>query len=509
MSRTIWIQANQLGRDNSALAELLRPEGFPPPSQVLMIEASDRRVHKRKLVLLLSAMRHFAGEFQKRRITVDYYPLLPDGSHSHRTVEDALRIHLQKFAPAEMSMMELPDVRGRQAAASLLRGLGIPLRTTRNTNVLVDRDAFAADYRSRKHLTADQHYRSMRAQHRLLMDGDRPAGGRWQPHAVTGKPPEHGSIPRPVSFLPDSITCDVIKTVNALFPDHPGTTAGFDLPVTHAQAIALIDDYIAHRLPLSGTCRERMMTGDPLLYNSFAAPFLSIGLLSPLHLLKKIEHAYRTGAAPLDAVERFMRQVLGQREYLYGIYQTLMPAYLASNHLNARRLLPAFFWNGATDLHCLAETIGIALRTGYLNQSQRLMVIGNFATLTGIRPLELLDWFMSLFLDAHEWVTAPNVISMGTFADGGRVADRPTVSGGGPINRISDYCRLCRYSARATTGPHACPLNYLYWNFLDRNRQLSGNPRLALQYRKLSTMSTAERRAIHHTAEKFLLCLPR
>jgi deoxyribodipyrimidine photolyase-related protein len=479
-----------------------------------MIESQDRsalhRYHRRKLILLFSAMRHFAEELRKRKITVDYYPLLRDGSHPHRTFEDALRLHLQKFAPAEITMMELPDIGHRQAAEALIRNFGIPFRTTRNSNMLIDSDAFATEHRSRKRLVMEHHYRSMRKHYHLLMEGDHPVGGRWNFDAANRKPLQHGSIPRPLSFLPDNVTCDVIQTVDALFPDHPGSGVGFDLPVTHAQAIALVDDFVAHRLPLFGDYQDAMVTGEPLLYHSFIAPFLNIGLLSPLHLLKKIEHAYLNGAAPLNAAEGFLRQVLGWREYLYGVYHTFMPEYLTSNYLHARRRLPAFFWNGATDLHCLAETIGLALRTGYLHHIQRLMVVSNFATLAGVRPLALLDWFMGLFLDAYEWVMVPNVIGMGSYADGGRIATKPYVSGGSYINRMSDYCRHCRYSVRARTGSDACPFNYLYWNFFDRHRaRLSGNPRLAMPYRKLHDMTAAERRTIHHAAEKFLLCLPR
>lgn len=508
MSRTVWIQANQLGRDNSALAELLHPAAALPASQVLMVEAPDRstavRYHRRKLVLLFSAMRHFAEELRRRKITVDYYPLQQDDGHAHRTLDDALALHLQKFSPAEFTVMEPPDLGTREATMALLRKSGTPFRILRNSAMLTDRETFAAENRHRKQLLMNPHYRFLRTQFRLLVEGDRPVGGRWMIDARGRRPVNRGAIPRPLSFLPDAITSDVMHTVDALFPDHPGAASGFDLPVTHAQAIALADDFIAHRLPFFSEHREAMLSGEPFLYHSCFSPFLNIGLLSPLHLLKKIEHAYHTGAAPLSATECFVRQVLGWREFLYGAYHTLMPEYRISNHLNARARLPGFFWNGETDLQCLAETIGLALRTGYLHHAQRLMIIGNFATLTGVHPPDLLDWCMSLFLDASEWVTLPSVLGAGTFADGGRIVSRPSAFPGRSIEKRSDYCGHCRYSVRAQTGPEACPFNYLYWDFLDRNHsRLSGNSRLALPYRTLQSRSAAELRDIRLSAGRF------
>jgi len=513
MSRTIWIQAHQLGRDNSALAEIIRPTGPVPPAQVLMIESEEqsrlRPYHRRKLILLFSAMRHFAEELRKRKIPVDYYGLLPDGSHPHRTFREALRLHQQKFSPAEMTMMELPELSGAREASMLAREFGIPLRTTCNTNVLTDRAAFAAGYSERQRLPMEKHYSSLRRQFRLLMDENTPAGGRWSFTPGRQTLPQDRPVPRPLSFLPDSMTSEVIRTVDSLFPDHPGTGTGFDLPVTHAQAIALLDDFIAYRLPRFGTSAETMVAGEPLLYHSFLAPFLNIGLLAPLHLLKKVEHAYHTGAAPLSSVEFFVRQILGWREYLYGIYHTFMPGYRTLNTLEAHAGLPVFFRDGSTDCACLADAITQAIRTGYLHHGYRSTIIGNFATLAGIRPLELFDWFMALFLDAWEWVTLPNVIGMGTYADGGCVTTAPSVSGGRAINRVSDYCARCRYRAGTTTGDAACPFNTLYWDFLERNRtNLSlSHGKLAAPYRRLRTMNTGERRALHQTTKKLFLRL--
>lgn len=475
-----------------------------------MIESVDQSTlypyQKRKLVLLFSAMRHFAAELRKRNLTVDYYALLPDGSHSHGSLEDALRFHREKYGPSELMMMELPDISAQMNASALAKKVGLSFRATRNTNVLVDRESFADEIRAPERLSFEHHYRRQRQRFGLLMDGKMPVGGKWLVEDHSKTPPlDTHNVPRPVSFLPDQTTREVIQSVDALFTDHPGSTKGFDLPVTHAQAIALVDDFVENRLRLFGTHRDAMAVGEPLLYHSFFSPFLNIGLLSPLHLLKKIEHAYLNGQAPLTAVEPFIRQILGWREYLYGTYHAFMPVYLKSNYLDAHRKLPDFFWTGETDLRCLAETTSQALRGGYLHHAQRLMVVSNFVTLLGIQPVEVLHWFMTLFLDAFEWVATPNVFGIGTFADGGLLASTPPVFEGVPIQELSDYCTGCRFSASVVTGPNACPFNYLYWNFLDRNRtRFSGNAEMATSFRRYDQKTSSEKQEIRNAADEFI-----
>lgn len=515
MQRTIWIQANQLGRDNSALAEILRPAGASAPAQVLMVESLDGSTeylfHKRKLVLLFSAMRHFATELQKHKIAVDYYPLLPDGSHQHQSFHDALRLHIERHHPSELVMMDPPDIGQQHAAMELASAFVLPLRFTPNTNFLVDKRDFARDHRGTKGCQMERHYRQQRRRFGILMTGNLPVGGRWNfEPGHRKKLPARRVVPRPVSFLPDQLTLQVIQTVDALFPDHPGSTTGFDLPVTHAQAIALVDDFIENRLRCFGDFQDAMALGEPMLYHSRISPFLNIGLLSPLHLLKKIEHAYEIGQAPLNAAEGFIRQILGWREYMYGCYHLLMPTYLKSNYLSARRKLPSFFWTGDTAMRCLSETITQAIQSGYLHRIQRLMVISNFAALCGVRPAHLLEWFKIVFLDAYEWSVVPNVLGMGTYADGGRLSIKPNLSGGASIQKVSNYCTSCRFSPTISTGPEACPFNYLYWNFLEtKKKRLAGNPRLALPYRNLQRKKKAEKRAIRESAESFLRRLSR
>jgi deoxyribodipyrimidine photolyase-related protein len=475
-----------------------------------MIESVDQSTRypfqKRKLVLLFSAMRHFAAELRKRNLTVDYYSLLPDGSHRHSSFEDALQLHIQEHKPSELVMMELPDVGAQLDAVALAKKMGLPFRTTRNTNFLIDRQIFADEAHARERLSFEHHYRRQRQRFGVLMDGKKPVGGGWIVEEKNNATlPDTRNVPRPVSFLPDQTTREVIQSVDALFIDHPGSTKGFDLPVTHGQAIALVDDFIENRLRYFGTHRDAMAVGESLLFHSFFSPFLNIGLLTPLHLLKKIEHAYQRGQAPLTAVEPFIRQILGWREYLYGTYHAFMPVYLKSNYLDAHRKLPDFFWTGETDLRCLAESTSQALRSGYLHHAQRLTVVGNFVTLVGIQPMEVLNWFMTLFLDAFEWVAVPNVLGIGTFADGGLLTTTPPVSEGTSIQGSSNYCIGCRFSPSIKTGPNACPFNYLFWSFLDRNRaKLSGNAQMTALYRKFDQKTSSEKREVCDSTDEFL-----
>ena len=511
MGETVWIQATQLSRDNSALAPLLRRSERSAEARVLMIESEERsrlyRYHKRKLVLLFSAMRHFAAELRKRGLEVDYYPLDPEGRH--RNFRDALQRHVEQYRPSGLVTMELLDRSHARDAETLAAGLGIPLRVTPTTMVLTDRHHFAEEHRGKMRLRMDQHYRGIRKRLRILMEGDRPVGGRWSTDPENRRALPPGTpIPTPRVFPPDTVTSEVIVAVNRIFGDHPGETGAWTLPVTHRDAIVWVDDFVVTRLTHFGTYQDAMLDQEHLLFHSLISPLLNIGLLSPLHLVKRVEHAYETGHAPLNAAEAFIRQVIGWREYIYGVYWLRMPELAEANILKAHRLLPEFFWSGDTAMRCLSRCLRQALSTGYLHHIQRLMIISNFATLAGLEPRAVLEWFMTLFLDAYEWVMIPNVMGMGLYADGGGLSSKPYVSSGAYINRMSDYCSLCSFSVKERTGGTACPFNYLYWNFLlTHRRRLGSNPRMGMAYRTLEKKPSAEIRAIRISAREFLEAL--
>lgn len=506
MRTTIWLQANQLSLNNSALV-YGRSAGN---ATVLVIESKQRasiyRYHKQKLVLLFSAMRHMAQRLTDEGFAVDYHALDADGKHKHDTFEEAMQMHIRKHKPDEIVMMELPDYHHAAGIPALAKRLGVPIRILANTMFLTDRHEFARENKNRKRMLMEHHYRTIRKRLGVMMDGEEPAGGKWNYDAENRKPfREDTKIPPPHSCPPDKVTAEVMNMVEALFPEHYGKASPFSLPVTHEESVNALKHFIKHRLKHFGTYQDAMKKGEPLLFHSLISPLINIGLLEPLDVARNVEDAYRKGSVPLNAAEGFIRQIIGWREYMFGVYWMNMPAFAETNFLGADRKLPQFFWTGETEMQCLSECVRQALETGYLHHIQRLMVISNFATLAGLRPKEVLDWFMHLFIDAYDWVMVPNVMGMGMFADGGGISTKPYVSSGAYINKMSDYCNGCTYSVKEKTGEKACPFNYLYWHFLDINKKkLGNNQRMSMMYKLLEKKSATEMKDIRKSSGKFL-----
>jgi deoxyribodipyrimidine photolyase-related protein len=275
--------------------------------------------------------------------------------------------------------------------------------------------------------------------------------------------------------------------------------------VTRADALLALDHFIADCLPRFGDYQDAMRTSEPFLYHAILSPYLNVGLLTARELCDAAQDAWREGRAPLNAVEGFIRQVIGWREYVRGIYWTRMPDYAASNALEATRPLPAFYWTGETDMNCLHQCVADTRAYAYAHHIQRLMVTGNFALLAGLDPQAVEDWYLVVYADAYEWVELPNVHGMVLWADRGLLASKPYAASGAYIDRMSDYCAGCRYDVTAKTGATACPFNYLYWDFLIRNEtRLAGNPRLAMPYRTLAKMTPERRATITGNAKTFL-----
>jgi deoxyribodipyrimidine photolyase-related protein len=346
----------------------------------------------------------------------------------------------------------------------------------------------------------------MRKQHRVLMDGDEPAGREWNFDKSNRKPAPAGlRVPRVPAFAPDAITRAAMEDVEAVFPTHPGTTAGFDLPVTRADARAALADFIQHRLPRFGDYEDAMVTGQPVLFHSLLSAPLNAGLLSPLECVHAAEKAYETGGAPLNCVEGFVRQILGWREYVYGIYWSFMPEYRDRNARKSEHDLPDWFWSGDTDLNCLRQCVGGVVDRAYSHHIQRLMVLCNFATLAGLSPQAVNDWFYAMYVDSHDWVVTPNVVGMGMNADNGTMATKPYVSSGAYINRMSDYCDGCRYDVTTRDQDDSCPFNYLYWTFLEHFRkQYAANPRMTMILKNLDRIADADMRAMMKQRKRFI-----
>ncbi len=345
----------------------------------------------------------------------------------------------------------------------------------------------------------------MRRKYSILVDANGPIGGQWNYDAENRKSPAHGlNVPETYRTGPGEITQDVMALVETHFPDHFGDLSPFHFAVTRDQALAAFDEFISRRLRMFGDYQDAMIQGEPWMFHSHIALYLNCGLINPLECIERAEVAYHRGAAPLNAVEGFIRQILGWREYVRGIYWLKMPDYKATNFLGADPALPEFYWTGDTQMNCMRQCITETKQNAYAHHIQRLMVLGNFALLAGLDPDEVNEWYLLVYADANEWVELPNVSGMILFADGGLLASKPYAASGSYINKMSNYCGSCKYKPSVKNGPTACPFNYLYWDFLARNNgKLRGNPRIGFIYKTLDKMNDAKRQAIQDDTRQF------
>lgn len=503
---TIWIWGNQLPARSDFLVPFARDKSA---FVVLFIESRARGrkypYHKHKLVLVYSAMRHFARQLEADGWTVAYHPF-PETA----TFTSAWAEHLEKHAPTRAHVMRPSEYPAWRALERFPDRVGIPVEVHPNDLFLLDRPAFVKKAQGKQRVIMEYHYRAMRKRLDLLMvDPKTPVGGKWNYDAQNREPFSPEVAPGPVSGTPpDDLTRAVMKEVAAAFHDHPGAVGTFTYPVTREGALAHLQAFLEQRLDYFGPHEDMMAVGEPHLYHSVLSPLLNIGLLHPMEAVDAVVARYEQGQARLQSVEAMVRQLVGWREFIYGVYWTKMPAYASVNYLDATRPLPAFFWTGETPCACLAAVIQQAIDRGYLHHIQRLMVVANFCTLVGIDPRAVLEWFMALHVDAYDWVMLPNVYGMGVYADGGFMATKPYVSSGAYIHRMSNYCARCAYKVKQKTGPAACPFNYLFWYFLDQNApRLIETARLGLMYKTLSRFTPEKRARIRADARAFLASL--
>ena len=392
----------------------------------------------------------------------------------------------------------------REEIAATAKAVGVPLEIRADRHFLCDAAAFAAHADGRKQLRMEFFYREMRQKTGVLMDDGKPAGGEWNfdhdNRESFGKDGP-GFVPAPRRFPPDATTREVLAMVAARFAQHPGELKKFDWPVTAAEAREALDDFIAHRLPDFGRWEDAMWSGEPWLYHSRLSAALNLKLLDPREVLAAAERAWREKRAPIASVEGFIRQILGWREFVRGIYWRFMPGYLDRNTLGAEQPLPAFYWTGETEMNCLRHTLRQTLDYGYAHHIQRLMVTGLFSLLLGVHPREIHAWYLAVYVDAVEWVERPNTLGMSQYADGGVTASKPYIASGKYIQRMSNYCTGCRFDPAERTGPRACPLTTLYWDFLLRHEPtLAKNPRIVMLVRNLQRLTTEEKAAIREQA---------
>lgn len=444
-----------------------------------MAEASEEAVHvpshKARIALFLSAMRHFRDELRARGRDVIYH------EQAEGSLAALLRADVARLRPSRVAVVHPGDYRVLESLRSAVQGL----KVLEDPHFYCTLAEFKAHARGRKQLRLEYFYRELRRRHGVLMDGREPAGGAWNYDAENRESfPKAGpgAVPPPARFEPDAVTRRVIEYVEERYKANPGRLKHFFWPVSRAQALAALRDFIQHRLPLFGRYQDAMWAGEPWLYHSHLASSLNLKLLDPREVVQAAEQAYREGRAPLAAAEGFIRQILGWREYVRGIYWTFMPQYAERNALGAHAPLPEFYWTGETDMNCLREAITQTLDYGYAHHIQRLMVTGLYALLAGADPKQVHEWYLSVYVDAVEWVELPNTMGMSQFADGGLMASKPYAATGKYIQRMSNYCAGCRYDPARD-----CPFTNAYWEFLERNEAtLRKIPRMEMQLRNLA-----------------------
>lgn len=492
---TVWILGDQLTLEHAALRGLERRA-----TRVLLIESQARArrlpYHKQKLVLVWSAMRHFADELRAAGWTVDFHAESP-------TYAAALAAHMQRHRPSALRLMDPAEAGAAERLAATARAAGVArVEVVPNDMFLSDAASFARWAASRKTLLLESFYRDMRRRTGLLMDGRAPAGGRWNFDADNREVPPPGHVFPPIPrFPPDAETRRVMRLVARAFPAHFGTLDGFAWPVTRADAERFRDDFLEHRLDLFGPYEDAMVHGERALYHSLLSPLLNLGLLAPLDLCRRAETRWREGRARLASVEGFVRQIIGWREFVLRVYRHDMPDYARRNALGADLPLPRFYWDADTDMACVREAVETLLEHGVNHHIQRLMITGNFALIAGVDPQAVNAWYWLAYADAYEWVVTPNVLGLSLWADGGRIATKPYAASANYVNRMSDHCRTCAYDHRAATGERACPFNALYWDFLARNGTLlARNPRMAIPLAALARRPAADVRALRARA---------
>ncbi len=497
------IMGDQLSRNISAL------HGIDPDHDLVLMtevwdEATSVRHHQQKLVLVLSAMRHFAESLRNESIRVDYIYL--DEKNNAGSFSGELKRAIKRHQVEKVIITEPGEWRVREIIEGFKTTPGLQVEIRDDNRFLCSQAEFTRWSAGRKTLRMEYFYRWMRRRTGFLMNGSEPEGGSWNydssnRRALTKKL----VIPPRKRFKLDAITVEVVNLVEKMFSHHFGDLESFGWAVTRAEALEALQDFIEHGLPWFGDYQDAMKSGEEFIFHAAISPYLNLGLLIPGEVCSAVMQAYNQGSVPLNSAEGFLRQIIGWREYIRGFYWMYMPAYKKTNYFAATRSLPSFYWSGDTELNCLRETIEVTSRNAYAHHIQRLMITGNFALLAGIEPSQVEEWYLIVYADAYDWVELPNTHSMALYADGGLLSSKPYAASGAYINRMSDYCSECVYNPRLKLGAGACPFNYLYWYFLIINEdRLRPNPRMGLPYRNLDRMSDEQKYMIKQQAEVFL-----
>ncbi|APE44662.1 cryptochrome/photolyase family protein [Sulfitobacter alexandrii] len=499
VKRLVLVLGDQLSDTLSALREADKSEDI-----VVMAEVAEETDyvdhHPKKIALIFAAMRKFGAALEKDGWTVRYTQL-DDTENAGSIVGELLR--RAEETGAEEVLVTEP---GEWRLIDKLRHAPIKTRILSDDRFIASHAEFESWAKDRKALRMEYFYRDMRRKTGLMMDGDDPAGDKWNYDHDNRKPaPDEVDASGPMQFTPDETVEEVLDLVEARFGDRFGDLRPFHYATDQGQARRALSHFVKHALPRFGDYQDAMMEGQAWLYHSILSPYINIGLLDPVEVCRAVEDAWKAGDVPINAAEGFIRQIIGWREYIRGIYFLEGPEYAQRNALGHDRALPAFFWGGETRMNCVSQAVSQTREHGYAHHIQRLMVTGNFALLSGLDPQELQAWYMASYIDAFEWVMSANVIGMSQFADGGVVGSKPYVSSGNYIDRMSDYCKGCAYSVKDKTGENACPFNLLYWHFLDRHRdRFEENGRMGNMYRTWDRMDEDRRKTVLDEAEVWL-----
>ncbi|MCC9644139.1 cryptochrome/photolyase family protein [Rhodopirellula sp. JC740] len=505
----VLVLGDQLNHDSDVFSDF-----DPDTDRVWMAENDEEATHvwchKTRLVGFFSPMRHFRDELRESGKTVLYHELTGDRRKAlESSFASVLRKTLDEHDVEKLLVVSPGDYRVREQLRATSEQEGVPIEFRNDHHFYCTPEEFDDWAAGRKSMVMETFYRKMRQRHGILLDDKKePEGGQWnfdkENRETFGKsgPPEIPPVP---SFDPDSITRDVIDMVQDRFEDHPGSVEQFDLPVCRKDALKYLKDFIKNRLPKFGTFQDAMWNDETFLYHSRLSHAINLHLLSPKEVVDAAEQAYREGEAPLNCVEGFIRQVLGWREYVRGIYWNRMPHYEERNslHCDPDQDVPPFFWDGNTDMACVADAMRLLIDTAYAHHIQRLMVLGLFAQLYGTHPLRFHHWHMAMYADAIDWVSLPNALGMSQYGDGGVMATKPYCATGKYIQRMSNHCKGCRYDPAKATGEDACPFTTLYWDFLDRHQQqFQNNSRMTLQLKNLDRKDSSEWSDIRSRAKK-------
>ena len=515
----VLILGDQLDESSSAF------EGFDPAQDlVLMVEAFEESTHvwshKVRTTLFLSAMRHFADQLRQRKWHVDYRAL---DTHGDKTLGAGLLAAVEEHHPERLIGVEPGDLRVREqieiaiksiaprahkAGAAASKASRPMMEWREDRHFLCSLPQFRKWAGASTSLRMEFFYRTMRKQYKVLMEGDQPVGGKWNFDAENRKgfgKAGPKDVPKPLVFVQDQITQDVTALVEKHFGGHPGNLHAFNWPVTREQALTALDDFIAHRLPHFGAHQDAMWTNLDFGWHALLSSSLNLKLLNPLEVVLAAEKAYASRGLDLAGVEGFIRQILGWREFIRGVYFLDMPELKTANHYGHTNSLPKWYWTGDTKMNCMRQSIGQTLANGYSHHIQRLMVTGMFGVTAQINPQQLCDWYLAVYVDAVEWVELPNTAGMALFANGGRFTSKPYVASGAYIKRMSNYCGGCQYEPETRVGPSACPMTTLYWNFLDKHEDTFGsNPRTALMVKNLQRMTPELRTQVRERATEML-----